>query len=104
MSTQDSNISVVAPTIEDVKRAIEEVTSLMDERFAKLDADGKYIQDIRLGSVESASVWKSYGFSDFPPYVITGVINHNSDKYIDSVYRRPLQKLVNGVWYNIGFI
>ncbi|CDL86412.1 hypothetical protein [Xenorhabdus cabanillasii] len=41
MSTQDSNNSVVAPTIEDVKRAIEEATSLMDERLAKLDADGK---------------------------------------------------------------
>ncbi|WP_038201965.1 tail fiber protein [Xenorhabdus bovienii] len=63
--------------------------------------DSRYVQDIRLGSVEHAQLWMAYGYSDTPPYVITAVINDGNDEP-DRVSRRPLQKLINGTWYNIG--
>ncbi|QTL39154.1 phage tail protein [Xenorhabdus budapestensis] len=79
-----------------------------EENWAELltveSANSRYIQDIRLGSVENARLWRGYGYSDTPPYVITGIINHNADDVPDNVERRPFQKLVNGTWYNIGTI
>ncbi|EAA9302451.1 hypothetical protein BHZ80_22680, partial [Salmonella enterica] len=63
-----------------------------------------FVRDVRAGNVESAQVWRAYGYNDQAPYVITGVINGNTDDLIDSLTRRPLQKNINGVWYNIGFI
>ncbi|ECE0111608.1 hypothetical protein QF51_26030, partial [Salmonella enterica subsp. diarizonae] len=61
-----------------------------------------FLSGFRLGSVESAQVWKAYGYADNPPYVITGVINFNTDAYIDSLTRRPLQMYING-WRNIDW-
>lgn len=63
-----------------------------------------FIRDIRLGYSESNQVWRAWGYSDTPPYVITGVINGNTDDLIDTVVRRPLQKNINGTWYNISWI
>lgn len=63
-----------------------------------------FVRDVRAGNVESAQVWRAYGYNDQAPYVITGVINGNTDDLIDNLTRRPLQKNINGVWYNIGFI
>lgn len=63
-----------------------------------------FVRDVRAGNVESAQVWRAYGYNDHAPYVITGVINGNTDDLIDSLTRRPLQKNINGVWYNIDFI
>ncbi|MBD2816815.1 hypothetical protein ID850_19290, partial [Xenorhabdus sp. Flor] len=63
--------------------------------------DERYVQDIRLGSVEHSAIWKGYGFSDTPPYVITAVVNDGNNEP-DLTSRRPLQKLINGVWHNIG--
>lgn len=63
-----------------------------------------FVRDVRAGNVESAQVWRAYGYNDQTPYVITGVINGNTDDLIDSLTRRPLQKNINGVWYNIDFI
>ncbi|MEX0448091.1 hypothetical protein ABLA85_18810, partial [Xenorhabdus sp. SGI246] len=73
-----------------------------DELLTVRNANSKYIQDIQLGAVEYAKVWRGYGYTDTPPYIITGVENHNSDDVPDAVYRRPLQKLINGIWHNIG--
>ncbi|EBC4375464.1 hypothetical protein GAD60_21970 [Salmonella enterica] len=63
-----------------------------------------FVRDIRLGYSESNHVWRAWGYSDTPPYVITGVINGNTDDLIDDVVRRPLQKNINGTWYNISWI
>ncbi|ENB7110893.1 phage tail protein [Salmonella enterica] len=61
-----------------------------------------FLSGFRLGGVESAQVWRAFGYDDNPPYVITGVINGNTDDLIDSVKRRPLQMYING-WRNIDW-
>ncbi|HEA0368594.1 TPA: hypothetical protein ACSUND_001362 [Salmonella enterica subsp. diarizonae] len=61
-----------------------------------------FLSGFRLGGVESAQVWRAYGYNDTPPYVITGVINGNTDDLIDNVTRRPLQMYING-WRNIDW-
>ncbi|EGL6579048.1 hypothetical protein IMU81_000859 [Salmonella enterica] len=63
-----------------------------------------FVRDIRLGYSESNQVWRAWGYSDTPPYVITGVINGNTDDLVDTVVRRPLQKNINGTWYNISWV
>ncbi|EDH6023636.1 phage tail protein [Salmonella enterica subsp. enterica serovar Kisangani] len=63
--------------------------------------DSRYVQDIRLGSLQYAQVWNGPGFSDTSGYVITGVTNGNSDELIDGAYRRPIQKLIGNQWYNV---
>ncbi|EJN9286243.1 tail fiber protein [Salmonella enterica] len=63
-----------------------------------------FVRDIRLGYSESNQVWRAWGYSDTPPYVITGVINSNTDDLIDTVVRRPLQKNINDTWYNISWV
>lgn len=63
-----------------------------------------FVRDIRLGYSESNHVWRAWGYSDTPPYVITGVINSNTDDLIDDVVRRPLQKNINDTWYNISWV
>ncbi|EBH6707885.1 phage tail protein [Salmonella enterica] len=61
-----------------------------------------FVRDIRLGYAESTRVWKAYGYDDNPPYVMTGITNFNKDEVIDTLVRRPLQKNINGTWYNIA--
>ncbi|EAR6708463.1 phage tail protein [Salmonella enterica] len=64
----------------------------------------RFVKDIRLGGIEYAQAWNGPGFNDTPGYVITGVTNGNGDELIDGVHRRPLQKLIGGVWYNVASI
>ncbi|EHU3674644.1 hypothetical protein KY539_003116 [Salmonella enterica] len=64
----------------------------------------RFVKDIRLGGVEYAQAWRGPGFNDTPGYVITGVGNGNSDELIDGIHRRPLQKLIGGIWYNVTSI
>ncbi|VEA25299.1 Phage tail fiber protein [Salmonella enterica subsp. enterica] len=64
----------------------------------------RFVQDIRLGGIEYAQAWNGPGYNDTPGYVITGVTNGNSDELIDGVHRRPLQKRIGGVWYNVASI
>ncbi|EEO7836462.1 shikimate transporter [Salmonella enterica] len=64
----------------------------------------RFVQDVRLGGIEYAQAWNGPGFNDTPGYVITGVTNGNGDELIDGVHRRPLQKLIGGVWYNVASI
>lgn len=63
--------------------------------------DSRYVQDIRLGSLQYGQVWNGPGFSDTSGYVITGIINSNSDELIDGAHRRPIQKLIGNQWYNV---
>lgn len=65
------------------------------------------VQDIRLGSQELIKAYYGPGYKpgdDRNGYVMTVIDNWNSDFAIDQVGRRPIQKLVNGVWYNITSI
>ncbi|EDR5175678.1 phage tail protein [Salmonella enterica] len=62
-----------------------------------------FMSGFRLGGVESAQVWRAYGYNDTPPYVITGVMNGNADDLIDNLTRRPLQMYING-WRNIDWL
>ncbi|ELW8264261.1 hypothetical protein QK958_003281 [Salmonella enterica] len=62
-----------------------------------------FLSGFRLGGVESAQVWRAYGYNDTPPYVITGVINGNTDDLIDNITRRPLQMYING-WRNVDWL
>lgn len=79
---------------------------------AGADANGNVnisagVQDIRLGRQELITVWYGPGYGpgdDRNGYVMTVILNHNRDPFIDTVGRRPIQKLVNGVWYNIASI
>nr|WP_240651709.1 hypothetical protein [Serratia microhaemolytica] len=59
------------------------------------------LQDIRLGAVESSPTWYGPGYSDAAGYVITGVHNSDGGQHIETIYRRPLQKLINGSWYTV---
>ncbi|WP_240198365.1 hypothetical protein [Salmonella enterica] len=63
--------------------------------------DSRYVQDIRLGSLQYGQVWSGPGFSDTSGYVITGIINSNSDELVDGAHRRPIQKLIGNQWYNV---
>ncbi|ECT8600983.1 phage tail protein [Salmonella enterica] len=63
--------------------------------------DSRYVQDIRLGSLQYAQVWNGLGFNDTSGYVITGIINGNSDELVDGAQRRPIQKLIGNQWYNV---
>lgn len=65
------------------------------------------VQDIRLGRQETRVVWYGPGYAtsdDRNGYVMTAIENWNRDPVIDHVGRRPIQKLVNGVWYNVTSI
>ncbi|EBP5352960.1 phage tail protein [Salmonella enterica] len=66
--------------------------------------DARYVQDIRLGSMEYAQVWDGPGYNDTPGYVITAITNSNGDELVDGANRRPLQKLIGGTWYNVASI
>ncbi|EAN6189799.1 phage tail protein [Salmonella enterica] len=63
--------------------------------------DSRYVQEIRLGSLQYGQVWNGPGFSDTSGYVITGIINGNSDELVDGAHRRPIQKLIGNQWYNV---
>ncbi|EAO6000922.1 phage tail protein [Salmonella enterica] len=63
--------------------------------------DSRYVQDIRLGSLQYAQVWNGPGFNDTSGYVITGITNSNSDELVDGAHRRPIQKLIGNQWYNV---
>ncbi len=62
------------------------------------------VLDIRLGSIEYKNVWRDSGFGDASGYVLTAAINSNADDIVDTVARRPIQKLIGGIWYNVGSV
>ncbi|EPF5718187.1 tail fiber protein [Escherichia coli] len=62
------------------------------------------VRDIRFGSIEYKNVWRDYGFGDASGYVLTAAINSNADDIVDTVARRPIQKLIGGIWYNVGSV
>lgn len=63
-----------------------------------------FVRDVRLGGLESVAAWNGPGYKDKGGYVLTGADNFNHDHYIDTLYRRPLQKNINGQWMNVSSI
>lgn len=60
------------------------------------------VTDIRLGAQgEYGRRGGWYGMPD--GWVVTGVFN-NGNNYVGSIRARPIQKCVNGQWYNIGYL
>lgn len=66
--------------------------------YTKAESDARYVQDIRLGAVESSNSW-----AEKSPYIVTGSDKNVGDDYVGHAVRRPLQKLVNGTWINVGW-
>ena len=60
-----------------------------------------YVRDIRLGSAESISAWRGPGYWDTSGYVLTAAGNSNTDEFIDTLTRRPIQKLIGWTYYNV---
>ncbi|MNG74153.1 Phage tail fiber repeat protein [compost metagenome] len=60
-----------------------------------------FVRDVRLGNVESSTTWNGPGYTDNAGYVLTGAANNNQDEFIDIIYRRPLQKFINGTWVTV---
>ncbi|HBC0585237.1 TPA: phage tail protein [Enterobacter cloacae] len=68
------------------------------QAYTKAESDARYVQNIRLGAVESSNTW-----AEKSPYVVTGSDKVVGDDYVGHAVRRPLQKLVNGTWINAGW-
>uniref|UniRef100_UPI001964733D hypothetical protein n=1 Tax=Chromobacterium haemolyticum TaxID=394935 RepID=UPI001964733D len=64
----------------------------------------KFVTDVRLGAVEIGQLWRGPGYFDTAGYVITAVMNFESDELADKLARRPLQKCINGQWVTVGSI
>ncbi|MEG1437902.1 MAG: phage tail protein [Hafnia sp.] len=90
------------------------VGNVASEAYAQNSANDAYnravsyangtVRDIRLGSAQSIGAWRGPGFNDTAGYVLTGAPNGNGDDFIDSLTRRPLQKLIYDTWYNVASI
>ncbi|MGL4735673.1 MAG: pyocin knob domain-containing protein [Enterovibrio sp.] len=72
--------------------------------YTQSECNSKFIAGIRLGSATSIKFWGGPGFSDRAGYVITSVINSNSDDLVDVGYARPIQYLLNGTWYTCSSV
>ncbi|WP_162787948.1 hypothetical protein [Chromobacterium haemolyticum] len=64
----------------------------------------KFVSDVRLGALEIGQLWRGPGYFDTAGYVITGVMNFESDELADKLARRPLQKCINGQWLTVGSV
>ena len=62
-----------------------------------------YVSDIRFGASVYRAVFNGPAFREQSGYVITELINHNSDQYIDTLRARPLQKKKNDMWLTVSF-
>ncbi|HBC5824443.1 TPA: phage tail protein [Escherichia coli] len=72
--------------------------------------DSRYVCDVRLGSQQYHGVnnWETWNFQCPSGHVLTGInvqdVGRNSADNIAGVYYRPVQKYINGTWYNVGSI
>ncbi|HGU7185978.1 TPA: tail fiber protein, partial [Escherichia coli] len=79
--------------------------------YTKAEADSRYVRDIRLGGASSykpannGTTWTHQAPSGC---AYTGIIvqdtGSNSADNIGGVYYRPIQKNINGTWYNVSSI
>lgn len=67
--------------------------------YSKVESDARYVRDIRMGANQSGIVWGGSGGTLPAGYVLTGG-NFDDDREYP-VYA-PVQKYINGQWYNVG--
>ncbi|HBU9120125.1 TPA: tail fiber protein [Escherichia coli] len=72
--------------------------------YTQAECNSRFITGIRLGGLSSVQTWNGPGWSDRSGYVVTGSVNGNRDKLIDTTQARPIQYCINGTWYNAGSI
>ncbi|EHP6483949.1 phage tail protein [Escherichia coli] len=72
--------------------------------------DSRYVKDVRLGSQQYYGVnnWQTWNFQCPSGHVLSGVnvqdTGSNSADNIAGVYYRPVQKYINGTWYNVASV
>ncbi|MEW9598032.1 tail fiber protein [Escherichia coli] len=72
--------------------------------------DSRYVRDIRLGSQQYYGVnnWQTWNFQCPSGHVLSGInvqdTGSNSADNIAGVYYRPVQKYINGTWYNVASV
>lgn len=67
--------------------------------YSKAESDARYVRDIRMGANQSGIIWGGEGGTLPAGYVLTGG-NFDDDREYP-VYA-PVQKYINGQWYNVG--
>ncbi len=72
--------------------------------------DSRYVKDVRLGSQQYYGVnnWQTWNFQCPSGHVLSGInvqdTGSNSADNIAGVYYRPVQKFINGTWYNVASV
>ncbi|HDX2205801.1 TPA: tail fiber protein [Escherichia coli] len=72
--------------------------------------DSRYVKDVRLGSQQYYGVnnWQTWNFQCPSGHVLSGInvqdAGSNSADNIAGVYYRPVQKYINGTWYNVASV
>ncbi|EIY3330829.1 phage tail protein [Escherichia coli] len=72
--------------------------------------DSRYVKDVRLGSQQYYGVnnWQTWNFQCPSGHVLSGInvqdTGSNSVDNIAGVYYRPVQKYINGTWYNVASV
>ncbi|WP_310795638.1 tail fiber protein [Escherichia coli] len=72
--------------------------------------DTRYVKDVRLGSQQYYGVnnWQTWNFQCPSGHVLSGInvqdTGSNSADNIAGVYYRPVQKYINGTWYNVASV
>ncbi|EMA2676582.1 phage tail protein [Escherichia coli] len=72
--------------------------------------DSRYVKDVRLGSQQYYGVnnWQTWNFQCPSGHVLSGInvqdTGSNSADNIAGVYYRPVQKYINGNWYNVASV
>ncbi|WP_097314525.1 phage tail protein [Escherichia coli] len=72
--------------------------------------DSRYVKDVRLGSQQYYGVnnWQTWNFQCSSGHVLSGInvqdTGSNSADNIAGVYYRPVQKYINGTWYNVASV
>ncbi|EFO0543700.1 phage tail protein [Escherichia coli] len=72
--------------------------------------DSRYVKNVRLGSQQYYGVnnWQTWNFQCPSGHVLSGInvqdTGSNSADNIAGVYYRPVQKYINGTWYNVASV
>jgi len=72
--------------------------------------DSRYVKDVRLGSQQYYGVnnWQTWNFQCPSGHVLSGInVQDTGSKSADNiagVYYRPVQKYINGTWYNVASV
>ncbi|WP_089644425.1 tail fiber protein [Escherichia coli] len=72
--------------------------------------DSRYVKDVRLGSQQYYGVnnWQTWNFKCPSGHVLSGInvqdTGSSSADNIAGVYYRPVQKYINGTWYNVASV